>query len=1438
MQGSQYGPNRLNRYRSTVLVNTTLSLALLAAGSAGAAVAAPPLGGGSAAASAATPEGAALARAHSTGGPVEVTERQDETTDLVANPDGTLTWRQHVRPVRTRIDGQWHPVDASLERRADGSVTQKASTFPMTFSGGGTGPLATMAKDGKSLVLSWPTPLPQPELNGSTALYRDVIPGVDLQILAETDGFAHHLVVNTREAAADPRLARISYGLKTTGITLATGTDGGLAATDAAGSAVFSAAPATMWDSSRTAEPPAAAPATGRAAAKSAPAAPEDAASAAAPSAPRKMVTEVTPDSLRLTPDAALLHDENTVFPVVIDPTFTDGWRNKWAVVYSAAAGSAFPNGSGWNSDNPADEPRVGYNGTGNTRSYFEMNTHGLAGATISAATFHVDETHSWGCDPAAAGNTELWATGPITTTPTWSNQASWDQLLDADAFAHGNATYCPGVQGHDFSTEALRAVVQSVANRGADSFTLGLRTPDGYLGNQNGYKRFKNNPYLEVTYNHPPTLDDIAAWQAPWAPGSSSNVNVPCVSDPATWPTVGRNDVVLTARISDPDGGVSAKFEAWDHDSGQNVFTAWVDAASGNWANTTLATGGLRDGGRYTWHAQAEDGIAVSGFGRDCGFNLDRTAPTKPTVTSADGRSITVGEVAPRLERKVKFASSDAFGLTGFCYGLNKPLPVVNSGCGGTWVAAGPDGTATVTIVPTLWPTNRLTVQAMDKGGNLSPYDGSDSGANSSTTLITTAPIDFVHDATDPGQTGDRPGDLTGDGHSDLVTADTAGALQLYTGRGDGTYDTPRTVGTPGWSAALVAHRGDFASQTPGQTKDGYEDFLVKLGSRLYLYPGNGMGAPREDLRTEILPPNAGDWASATQLIAPGNIDGNPGSDLVVKENDKLVLYSGTAAGPLAAQSGTNRLQPGTVISAAGWRNYDILAPGDVNRDGIPDLLARRNTPDSTDTAEYGRLRLVPGARPSGSAQGYQAGAPTSGSVYASTGFDPKHLPLITSPGNAHGTVADTGGGYLGFTPTTGQENGDLLAATPADAATPVSYTAADGTTKSTTCPAGCLLLYPGAPTGVGSPRLVSQGGLAMTTALDGGAGLRIPVTAMTKAANGTLVAFKTTMDGTVWATNQTTTTSGFGGWYQVSVPNMYTGTPAPILTPAAGGTVHALARTRDGQITDFSQAGPSAAFNTTNTVGTGAPVFAADPSVTLAANGTVLVSAVDTAGDLWATNQTAVGGAYRSWYKVSVSGGLSGATAAVLSPGAGGTVNLFARTTDGHIAVFGQTGSTSGLSSGSYLGGTSPVFAGDPSVTVSASGGMIVAAVDVNGDVWAIDQDQAGTAFRSWSKISLFGGTAGATSVVLSPGAGGTINLFARSTNGRIAVFGQTGSTSALSSGSYLGDTSMVFGGDPRVALTNSGAVIVTAVDAAGTTWAIDQGAPGEAFRTWFRL
>ncbi|WP_416874681.1 hypothetical protein [Kitasatospora sp. SC0581] len=1390
-------------------------------------------------------------KAHQVGKPVEVAGRQDETTDLLANPDGSFTLRRHARPVRAKVGGQWQPADATLERRSDGTIAPKASVFPMTFSAGGSTALATMQKDGKSLAITWSTPLPQPELNGSTALYRDVLPGVDLKVLAEADGFAHQLIVKTRQAANDPRLAQVTYGLKTSGITLNADKDGRIAATDAAGGTVFTAEAPRMWDSHAPAatvaqqqQPTAAAsPLKAKAALAAAPAA--DSTTPSAPAtpdgaehAPKTMATEITADTLRVTPDADLLHGPDTVFPVVIDPTFTDGWRNRWAVVYSATPNDAYPDGNGWHSDNPADEPRVGYNGSGNTRSYFEMNTRGLAGSTIMSATFHVEETHSWGCDPAAAGNTELWATGPIdTTTPTWNNQAPWLWQLDAKAFAHGNPTYCPGVQGADFSTENLRQVVQGVADRGDNSVTFGLRTPDNYLGNKNSYKRFKNNPWLEITYNRPPILNDYAAWEGQWTPGSSSNVNVPCVSDPAAWPTVGRNDVVLTARISDPDSdvGLSAKFEAWDHDTGQYILVDRASAPGGTWAITRLGWAKMRDGGRYKWRVQAEDGIAGSGFGRDCGFNVDSTPPSKPTVTAADGHSIDVEDVPARTPRTVKFASSDQFGLKGFCYSLNKPLPVVNQGCGGTWVDAGPDGTATVSFTPTMWPTNRLTVQAMDKAGNLSPYDGSDGGPNSSTRLITTAFPEFVRDATDPTLLRDRLGDLTGDGHADLVAATSTGELVLYPGRGDGTFDQPRTVANPGWSGALITHRGNFTNQNPGQTEDGYEDFLVKQGTRLYLYPGNGLGAPDESKRTELVHPSGGDWSGTSQIVATGNLDGRAGNDLIAKDGDALVLYSGTVEGPLAADTGTNKLKPGTVVSASGWSDYDVLAPGDVNGDGIPDLLARRSTTDPND-AEYGRVRLVLGGR-NADGRGYQVGAPADGTVYA-TGFDPQHRPLITTPGNLHGSVADSGKGYRLFTPTPGQTTGDILATTPADPATPVTYYTADGTAQTTTCPTGCLLMYPGTPTGLGQPRLAAQGNLHTVTALDGGQSLRSPATAMTRAADGTLVAVKTNADGSLWATNQTSTTGGFRSWYALSGPGVHTGDPAPILSPAAGSTVHVFARTRTGQIVDYAQTGPTSAFSPAAVVGSSAPVFAQDPAVNLAANGSMIVTAVDTAGDLWATNQPAPGAAFGAWFKVSASGGLTGRSAAVLSPAGGGTANLFARTTNGHIGYFGQGSPTSGYSPGAYLGTTSPVFAGDPSVTTASNGTMIVAAIDVNGDVWAIDQAAPGTAFREWYRISVSGGTGGATSIVLSAGAGGTVNIVARTSNGHIALFGQGGPTTGFSTGAYLGNPNMTFAGDPRVTLLDNGAMIVMTTDVAGATWAIDQPTPGSDFRSWYQV
>ena len=67
------------------------------------------------------------------------------TGQQFANPDGTHTSVESAVPVRVkRPDGSWVPVDLTLVRGADGSVAPAATVTPVTLSGGGGGPLATV----------------------------------------------------------------------------------------------------------------------------------------------------------------------------------------------------------------------------------------------------------------------------------------------------------------------------------------------------------------------------------------------------------------------------------------------------------------------------------------------------------------------------------------------------------------------------------------------------------------------------------------------------------------------------------------------------------------------------------------------------------------------------------------------------------------------------------------------------------------------------------------------------------------------------------------------------------------------------------------------------------------------------------------------------------------------------------------------------------------------------------------------------------------------------------------------------------------------------------------------------------------------------------------------------------------------------------------------
>ncbi|MFG3295570.1 hypothetical protein ACGF3G_43070 [Streptomyces sp. NPDC048179] len=106
---------------------------------------------------------AASAQAAESGEQVEVVGQRTEYSTTYANPDG-LTFKlvQSASPVRARLaDGSWAAPDATLERRADGSIGPKAAVLGISLSDGGDGDaLVKLSKGGASLSLGWPGRLP------------------------------------------------------------------------------------------------------------------------------------------------------------------------------------------------------------------------------------------------------------------------------------------------------------------------------------------------------------------------------------------------------------------------------------------------------------------------------------------------------------------------------------------------------------------------------------------------------------------------------------------------------------------------------------------------------------------------------------------------------------------------------------------------------------------------------------------------------------------------------------------------------------------------------------------------------------------------------------------------------------------------------------------------------------------------------------------------------------------------------------------------------------------------------------------------------------------------------------------------------------------------------------------------------------------------------
>ncbi|MEV0444563.1 FG-GAP-like repeat-containing protein [Streptomyces spectabilis] len=935
----------------------------------------------------------ALAKAADTGEPVEVLAQRTETSQVFANPSGTFTEERYATAQWARKGNKLVDIDTTLHLRENGKITPTATTVGLEFSSGGTEPLATITRDGRSISLTWPTALSKPTITDDTVTYPDVLPDVDLKLRAGASGFAQLLVVKTPEAAANPDLKTVAYKMTSDGVRVTADEHGNISAVNPGDQELFTAPTPRMWDSS-TSQPPAdgsrATPGrTGASTSADETQGPDETDEfEPGPGAQQAaMPVHVDDDSLTLTPDADLMSGKNTTYPVYIDP-YVEGSRYAWTLAYKKYPDGSFYNGAGWGgSGERTSTARVGYenetNGLG--RSYFRMNTKSLWSTKkqVVKSTFRIKNTWSWSCTSKPV---DLYRTATIGSSTTWNNQPDKHEKLDTVNDSKGWGSNCPA-GNLAFSTTA--AAKDAAAGKW-NTITLLLQAANE--SDVYGWKKFAaKSAVLSTEYNTVPDvptgLDTIP-----------STRNSKGCGDTAPHGTIGNTDVYLTAKAKDRDGGtVKTRFHLWatgHHDDGPKVFfDKTVSTTSGTAAKVkvpkdTLSRYLSTAGGSFSWKAQVEDSRSESGWtpklgAPGCQFVFDPNRPSHPPgiISSqfpdgGDGWPAVTGSV--RTSGTFGLSSGGVRDVAKYEYWTDTD-PKVRTATPGS---AG--GDVAVKFTPTATGTNHLYARSVDKAGNKSDTAG------------------YLFYANGPKEV-DKPGDINGDGNPDLWATDKDGTLRRFYGAGDGTVtEAAEPASTVTWTNVKISHRGDW-------TGDAYEDLIALRHDdtantdRLWVHPNTGYGFACTNCASDdndhreltVYDPANNHWAKADQILAIGDVDGpldldddgTPDTpsypDLLVKQGDLLWLYFGADDDRLD----THR-EP-ILIGADGWKDIDLFAPGDTNGDGRVDLGARDRT--------TGDLYVYRGTGDDGDGL-----ADHATKIRTGRNFTPAGAPLLTSPGDA----------------------------------------------------------------------------------------------------------------------------------------------------------------------------------------------------------------------------------------------------------------------------------------------------------------------------------------------------------------------------------------------------------------------------------------------------
>ncbi|MFE0589992.1 LamG-like jellyroll fold domain-containing protein [Micromonospora echinospora] len=629
-------------------------------------------------------------------------------------------------------------------------------------------------------------------MSRDAATYPAVLPGVDLVLRATRTGFMHVFVVKTPEAAADPRLRELRFGIAGDA-RLVTSRDGRLSAV-AGGEVLASAEPAMMWDSNVVPSAPAAARASegGGNPTESSSEAPGDVARTA------NVGVEVAEGDLLLRPDPALLSPEGATFPVYIDPAWSTG-RSRWAYATSD------------NSNNTdTTVARVGRDPDSGKlyRSFFDFPLTAIRGKHVESAYVQMKLDHSWSCGDTPS---YMFHTSGIASTP----RTKWSPTLNslkASANSHANeGSGCSDSPQPDmtvnFTGSAVTSVLHTHTTSNATNITFGFcacssTSGSGETTTDRWKKFFPGNAKLVVDYDSIPGKPhslQVAGVACPTTSTTVVGTVTPTFS--AIFPDADTNQALATAYewVQVPANGVI------DATTPRRTPPAGASVPAGGRSTTNAVT--VSAGVTYAFRAKATDPAPysrTSAWSDWCRFTADTTVPPAE-VHSATG-SLVPGST-------VTFTLRSDTSATKFRYGWSSPPTaeiLATAGSGYT--------SATVTVTVPRYGRNTFHVSAIDTAGNIG-YGSHEFVAPRPSTARARWALETY------------PGMSATDALKDTAAADG---------------ETPLTQGTPTWTPDLRLVRGQTASfngtssalATSGPVVDTTQSFSVAAWVRLGSLP------------------------------------------------------------------------------------------------------------------------------------------------------------------------------------------------------------------------------------------------------------------------------------------------------------------------------------------------------------------------------------------------------------------------------------------------------------------------------------------------------------------------------------------------------------------------------------------------------------------------